>query len=352
MRAPMLSPLHSVPSATGAIARLVCGRLRQAGLPLVPLLSSAGLSIEQIDDLNARLEVRAQVKFLELAAEQLQDALLGFHLAREFELREVGLLYYVLSSSKDFTDAMNNARRYCRIVNEGIEIEFHADRATVITLNYVRVDRQTDRHQIEFWLFSLVRMCRELTRTRLAPHEVNVRHFREAMPPEFRTLLGCDVRFGTAADEIIFPKFVGTLPIVGADSHLNGLLVRYAEDALADRMAGEGIRTRVEKAIAPLLPHGTAKACRIARELGMSRRTLARLLAAEGLTFSAILDQYRADLAKAYLAHRDLRISQVAWLLGYHEVSAFTHAFKRWTGVTPRQLRASSGATDRPGGTY
>lgn len=86
MRAPRHSPLRSVPSATGAIARLVCGRLRQAGLPLASLLSSAGLSIERIDDVNARLEVTAQVKLLKIAAEQLQDGLLGFHLGREFEL--------------------------------------------------------------------------------------------------------------------------------------------------------------------------------------------------------------------------------------------------------------------------
>ena len=336
MPAPRLSPLHSVPSATGAIARLVCARLRQAGLPLAPLLSRAGLRLEQMDDLNARLEVRAQVSLLEIAATTLQDDLLGFHLAREFELREVGLLYYVLSSSKDVTDAMRNARRYSRIVNEGIEIKFDAGRATVIALDYVGVERQTDRHQIEFWLFSLVRLCRELTRTRLAPRQVNVRHFREAMPPDFRTVLGCDVKFGTAADEIVFPKMVSTLPIVSADKHLNQLLLRYAEDALAHKMAGEGTRARVEKAVAPLLPHGKAKASNVARDLGMSRRTLARLLSAEGLTFSAILDQYRTDLAKAYLAHRDLPISQIAWLLGYHEVSAFTHAFRRWTGVTPR----------------
>lgn len=72
---------------------------------------------------------------------------------------------------------MRNARRYSRIVNEGIEINFHAGRATVITLDYVGVERQTDRHQIEFWLFSLVRLCGELTRTRLAPRQVNARHF-------------------------------------------------------------------------------------------------------------------------------------------------------------------------------
>src|SRR5262249_42965937 len=123
--------------------------------------------------------------------------------------------------------------------------------------------------------------------------------------------------------------------------YLHDLLVKYAEDALADQAeAKASVRSRAEKAIAPLLPHGKASVTSIARELGMSRRTLARALAAEGLTFSALLDQYRANLAKAYLTHGDLAIPQMAWLLGYREVNTFSHAFKRWTGTTPRELRA------------
>ena len=72
----------------------------------------------------------------------------------------------------------------------------------------------------------------------------------------------------------------------------------------------------------------------------MSPRTLTRRLAAEGLTFVGSLSELRADLAKRYLQDEDLAISQIAWLLGYQEVSAFTHAFKRWTGKTPREARS------------
>lgn len=57
------------------------------------------------------------------------------------------------------------------------------------------------------------------------------------------------------------------------------------------------------------------------------------------MTFSGILDEMKIDLAKSYLKDDELPISQTAWLLGYGEVSAFTHAFKRWTGMTPRQWR-------------
>ena len=95
----------------------------------------------------------------------------------------------------------------------------------------------------------------------------------------------------------------------------------------------------VENAIVPLLPHGAVRAPLIAAQLGLSQRTSARRLASEGVTFSAVLDSLRAGLAKQYLSDPDLSISQIAWLLGYQEVSAFTHAFKRWSGKTPREAR-------------
>ena len=342
MHAPDTSPLHSVPRATGTIARLVVERLRAAGQPLDPLLQQVGLSLEDIDDLGLAVKAAAQIKLLHLAAELLNDELLGFRLARDFNLRETGLLYYVLASSGSFADAIKSAQRYTRIVHEGIEIRGRVDHASIIALNYLNVDRRSDQHQIEFWLVAIVRMCRQLTDTRIAPLELKVRHIRETTPAEFRAFLGCDIVFGADVDEIVLPRQVNSLPIVGADQHLHQLLVRYADDALAERtLPGFDLRPRVERAIAPLLPHGNAKASTVARELGLSRHVLARSLAASGMTFSDVLDQYRASLAEAYITHRDLSISQIAWLLGYREVSAFTHAFERWFGITPEQMRTA-----------
>jgi AraC-like DNA-binding protein len=142
-------------------------------------------------------------------------------------------------------------------------------------------------------------------------------------------------------DEIVFPGTVNLMPIGSADPHLNNLLTKYCEEALAHREPDRTtLRASVEKAMAPLLPHGKARAAEIARRIGMSHRTLARKLASEGLTFSEISEKLKADLARHYLRDGDLPISQIAWLLGYREVSAFTHAYKRWTGMTPRQSRA------------
>src|SRR5262249_23670952 len=105
------------------------------------------------------------------------------------------------------------------------------------------------------------------------------------------------------------------------------LLLKYCEAALADRRGDMSqLRTRVENAISSLLPHGRVHVEDIARSLGMSERTLARKLSDEGLNFTQILQQLRRDLAVRYLDDRKLHVSKIAWLLGFHEVSAFTHA--------------------------
>jgi AraC-like DNA-binding protein len=78
----------------------------------------------------------------------------------------------------------------------------------------------------------------------------------------------------------------------------------------------------------------------------MSKRTLARKLSDEGLNFTDVLQQLRRDLAVRYLDDPQLHISKIAWLLGFSEVSAFTHAFKRWTGKSPSQMRTAAVSSD------
>jgi AraC-like DNA-binding protein len=100
------------------------------------------------------------------------------------------------------------------------------------------------------------------------------------------------------------------------------------------------VRSKVEDILPGLLPHGRAVASEVAPRLGMSSRSLSRKLGEEGTSFAEILDQFRAALAKRYLNDETLPVSEIAWLLGYREVSSLTHAFKRWTGTTPRQFRS------------
>ena len=331
----------SIPSATGGIARLACARLRELGKDVAGILAKVGARPEQVNDDAVRLEVPKQIRILELVAEELQDDLLGFHLARDFDLREIGLVYHVITSSERLADALLNGKRYSTLVNEGVHLNVKLDdRGVAIALDYVDVDRQSERHQIEFWLVTLVRICRKVTETRLAPRHLRIRHRRDETPAEMRSFFGCDVEFGATSDEIIFAAPVASLPIVGSDNYLNDLLLRYAEEALADRpQKRASLRSAVERVLPQLLPHAKARASNVAKRLGISPRTLSRKLRDEHVAFAEILEETRLALAKRYLVERDLPVSEIAWLLGYAEISSFTHAFKRWTGITPREFR-------------
>jgi AraC-like DNA-binding protein len=307
---------------------------------VAPLMVKAGLTRRQVEEQDVRLAAQRQIKLLELIAEALRDDLLGFHLACDLDLRELGLLYYVLNSSDLLGDALRRAERYCAIVDEAVRLHVHEGNELTLPIEYIGVGRLSDQHQIEAWVISLVRICRRLTNRHLRPSYVCFAHRRKDGCPEMNAFMGCNVIFGANADEIAFVRTAQQTPVLGADPYLNRLLVKYCEQARSDRAASSTFRIDVENAIAPLLPHGTARVPEIARRLGMSPRTLGRRLAAEKLTFSTVLDRLRADLARRYLQDKDLPISKIAWLLGYREVSAFTHAHKRWTGRTPREVRA------------
>ena len=333
---------RTIPSATGGVARLACARLQESGKDVRPVLSRAQLTVQQIDDPSLRLEARTQVNILKLVAEQLGDDFLGFHMARSFDLREIGLVYYVMASSEQLADALRNCERYSMINNEGVRLHVGSAQGATIALEYVDADRSSDRHHMEFWLVTLVRICRQVTDSRVAPRQLKVRHFRANPPAELRKFFGTDVEFGADADEIGFSSRIASLRAVGRDLYLNRLLRRYAEEALARHPPHcTSFRAKVEKAASQLLPHGKATISEAARQLGMSSRTMSRKLRDESVTFAEILDEMRAVLARPYLSDQEVPVSEIAWLLGYREVSSLTHAFRRWTGTTPRRFRSS-----------
>jgi AraC-like DNA-binding protein len=191
-------------------------------------------------------------------------------------------------------------------------------------------------------MFAVLRLCRMLTGHNLVPQHFWIAHYRSGATSEMTRFVGTKVEFGADTDEFALNLDARALPLIYSDPYLSDLLLKYCEAALAERRGDTSqLRTRVENAISSLLPHGRVLVEDIARSLGMSERTLARKLSDEGLNFTEILQQLRRDLAVRYLDDPKLNVSKIAWLLGFHEVSAFTHAFRRWTGKTPSQMRAA-----------
>jgi AraC-like DNA-binding protein len=332
--------LAAIPMAGGGLSRLAVARLESAGVPVPPILRRAGLTPELVAEPEERLSVRRQIRLLDEAAIALKDDYLGFTLARDFDPREIGLLYYVMASSQTLGEALKRLARYSKVTNEALVFGYREGNRLIINLSYSGVPRHSDRHQIEFCMFAVLRICRMLTGQKLVPHHFSIAHHRSGNTAEMSRFVGTKVVFGADTDEFALNIETRALPVIHADNYLNDLLLKYCEAVLANRQGDVSqLRTKVENAISSLLPHGRVVVGEVARTLGMSERTLGRKLANEGLNFSDILQQLRRDLAVRYLDDRKLRVSKIAWLLGFKEVSAFTHAFKRWTGKKPSQIR-------------
>ena len=336
-----LKQISSLRSCGGLLSRLAYARARQEGIDVEPLLRKAGLTVEAIENKDAPLGVRNQIKFVELVANAVHDNLLGFHLAYTCDPREIGLLYYVAASAETLLDALLRVARYSFVVNDGIVVTVKRDDRLRVRFQYSGVARHTDTHQIESWMAALIRVCRKVTDRDLKPVHVRIMHARTQDSRDIEKLLDSEIEIGTGADEVTFPAESGDYPIVTADPYLNRLCVRCAEEALVRlQKKTSPLKIRVENAIATLLPHRQTRIDVVAAKLGMSAKTLARRLATEGSSFADILSTVRSALAHRYLADYGLQISEIAWLLGYSEIGAFTRAFQRWTGTNPRAARA------------
>ena len=188
--------LASIPTAQGGLSRLAIARLNSVGVPVAPLLRRAGLTPELIADPEERLSVRSQIRLLDEAAIALKDDCIGFTLARDFDLREIGLLYYVMASSQTLGEALKRLARYSKVTNEALVFGYREGNRLIVNLSYSGIPRHSDRHQIEFCMFAVLRICRVLTGQNLVPQHFSIAHHRSGGISEMARFVGTKVKFG------------------------------------------------------------------------------------------------------------------------------------------------------------
>jgi AraC-like DNA-binding protein len=327
----------------GTLARLAYQAAERDGIDANALLNSAGLSLDAIRDRSTRIAVSKQVRFVDLVAAAVDNPLFGFHLTKDLDLRELGWLYYVAASADTLGMALRRLERYCQIQNEAVRLAVDVGTTVSIQIRYAQVSRHSEFHQIGAFIAMILALVRHITANWWFPTDVCIAHRIGDKKRVLGLLLNAAIHDGTGVDEIRLPAESWKAGIVRADPFLQNICVKACEAAVAlSRDTTSEIRIEVENAIAELLPHGQAAQSAVAKHIGMSQRTLARRLAEEHCSFSELLSGVRRGLADRYLTNRSLSISEIAWLLGYTEVSTFTRAFQRWTGAPPSATRAST----------
>jgi AraC-like DNA-binding protein len=305
------------------------------------------LSREQLARPDAHIPFDAHVRLFERAALELNEPCFGYRLGSTVELTEAGLVAYITLNSQDLGGALRNMCRYLAILTEGAVCELRQEAGEVrLLLSPVDPVGLASRQLQEFSTALMVRLCDEITDRRARPLRLELRH--GLVCPVLPRHLGLPVIASQGQFALVFDEASLAVPIVHADTRLFDLLQVYAEGLLAERAHKDDIVGRARRWIFQYLHTGEVAVTQLASGLGMSDRTLGRRLAEEGLTPARLIEQLRQELACNYLTDRAVPLGRITYLLGYSDLSAFTRAFRRWTGRTPSEWRLEQSHQPQP----
>jgi AraC-like DNA-binding protein len=174
------------------------------------------------------------------------------------------------------------------------------------------------------------------------PQAIRFTHAEPSYRAEYDRIFGVPLFFGSHMNALLVDKAFLNMKLPRTNPYLSEVLSARAEELLKSLEDSKTTRGRVENLLIPILHTGEARVDMIASKLGLSRQTLFRILKAEGVTFEQVLDELRHKLALYYLNGKKVPVNQTAYLLGFSQPAAFSRAFKRWTGSSPRMYVSRS----------
>ncbi len=305
----------------------------------------AGMALEGIDD-RGPAEKLPELLAASVALTGVPD--LGLRLASVADPRRFGVVTYAGSTSPTLLAAYERVARYFGLWNEGARFEIEGNPALGLTSIVLRPRGKTAvsapeglRQLVELGTATMLMLGRAFSGAPITPVRVELPSSAPADAQPHERLFAAPIVWGAPVSRLIFEDAVLARPLPQHDAVLQEVVSRSADALLAALTTRETWSARTREAAARLLRDSSADIARVARALGASPRTLQRRLAGEGQTFASVLDQVRYEMAAGFLADRERSIADVAWLVGFHELSAFYRAFRRWSGRTPAEYRAS-----------
>lgn len=268
------------------------------------------------------------------------DANLGLHLGElKGALPVSNVVFAAMLASPTVGSALERLCRYHAVVADLVQpVLTVAGKVAALTWRGPSV---LHRQQAECIVSLAASILRQFAAHPLALR-VTLTHPRPSDVREHLRILGHNLEFGAAQLAIFFPSELLALPVAPHSAELLGVLDAHAEQLLTRGRQAQSLATQVARQMSLAMLDGQPTLARIARSMGMGSRALQSKLRDEQTGFQKIGDQVRLDKAARLLAAGELQISEIAFLLGYSDQSAFNHAFKRWTGCSPQSFRATA----------
>lgn len=326
-----------------AAAGLLDAVARAGGRP-ERVLAKVGLVPAELSRPDRSIELRRMVALFEAAAEESGDEFFGLRLGQSVPLRTLGELSYVVLNAPDVGTAMRNLERYLGLYMTGARVSIDIEDGLVCHRLLFDDPSLFPRRQFVEMNAALAHvLLRSVAGSDWRADHVQFEHARPGSIDEYAALFGAPVRFECTTSGLAYDAEWMARPVVDADRSLLPIVEKHVREILGRRAGESDLVTAVGESVAECLCDGSPSISVIARGLAMSGRTLQRRLAENGTCFRDIVDDVRRRLAVEYLRDDDTSVTEVSFLLGYSELSAFHHAFRRWTGSTPRLYRRRAG---------
>lgn len=308
---------------------------------LAPFVEAAGLEPDFFTDPEFECSVHSFVKLLELAGCSTDESI-GLRLGEQVRSEDFGVVGQALRSMEKLEDVLLGIGRYLVVRTQSVK--FDVDVLDALVAVSYRITDPTiiqRRQDAEFTLAAMLSCWREVTASALIPERVDFEHPRPKDLSLHRAFFHCPLRFGQDSNRLYFSKTVLDLPVHTSNRRLLQALRPFLEDQCKLRNQSSGLLSKVSQAIAAELGTGGVGVIQVAGALHMSVRTLQRRLSGMNLEFGVLVEDVRRALALEYVGNSSYRLTDVALMLGYAEASSFTRAFRRWTGVAPRDYRSA-----------
>lgn len=321
-------------SWTGTLVRA----LDAHGVDGAALARDAGIDPTALRDAAARVPREALTRLWQLAVAATGDPCFGLTAAGFAVPTSFHALGYAVLASATLHEALERIVRYRRLIGDVVRLELRPDGdCDRFVIDVSASPGAVPAEAVDAFAATIVRQARLLRADRdFSPAAVSLQRPEPENPAPFHRLFRAPIAFAQPSNWLAFRRADLQAPLPAA----NAELARQNEEAVVRylaRLDNPAVTSRVQQALLEMLPSGAPSKQAVARRLAMSARNLQRHLAGEGTSFKALLNQSRAELACHYIDQGGVAITEIAFVLGFADASAFSRAFKRWTGVSPSE---------------
>jgi AraC-like DNA-binding protein len=267
------------------------------------------------------------------------DPLLGLKVGQRFDLARLDALGYACMSCKTLGEGYELTTRYYRLVESTVDLKVDQNDSSFVLRFIDKIGDKAPTLYNEYVAAAVFAGGCRAAGKRIPLNRVLLPHVDSQNQKSLQEYFGCPIEFGASEIAIEFPSEVYQIPMAQPDPAFKKMMEIEIARLLAYAPVSNPLLGQIQAFISVNLSHPNLSLDWLSLQLGMSGRTLDRRLRENGVTYTQLLDSVRSSVAKVLIQEARFSMSEIAFQLGFSELSVFTRSFKKWTGQSPSEYK-------------